>query len=88
MNFRRMKMIIHYVNTVTFTVLLGKTVSSQRSSEMRVAIYRSLRLQSIDFSCMINGLPDKKVEALQCQCELQEYQLLYFICVYHTDLFY
>ena len=29
-----------------------------------------------------------KVETLLCQYELQEYQLLWFICVYYTDLFY
>ena len=46
------------------------------------------RNSSSHFTCTFNGLTEKNIETWLCQRELQEYHLLCFSCVYHTDLLY
>ena len=68
MNFR-IKVIFHYVSAWQ----LGVQPDVIRDGCRCLPLW-ALAVPPQNFSCMINGLPDKKVEILQCQCELQECQ--------------
>ena len=68
----RIKVIFHYVSAWASEMGCGCLPLSE------LAVHRISHARLSDLLI--------KVKTLLCQCELQEYQLLYFICVYHTDL--
>ena len=82
MNFR-IKMIFYYVSAPHESAnpdVIGDGCGCLALCMGAIAVHRTSHALLMDFLI--------RVETLLCQCELQEYLSLCFICVYHSDLFY